>query len=218
MDKDTNKPSGALYEFIQEHIAPAMGDTFTWDKSPSPVPRQISALKSQKTDAVALLAFSPDRAKSFSYTDKPFYLGKSGIAFKSDASIQTISSVKDLYGLKIGYAKNTFITPFMRDKGIQFDMVGTANFLEINTRKLKVGRIEGAYSPDQAGLLYIIKQEELGDSIKVLKLPEKEASFHVVFNKSATEQTDRYNKAFKKVNGTGLYLKILGKYLDVSKL
>ncbi len=217
-DSKTHEISGSLYEFLQDHIAPAMGSKFVWAKSPGPVPRQFASLSNNTIDASALLAFSPDRAKQFSYSKKHFYEGFSGIAVKEDSSITQVKKVDDILGIKIGYANKTFVSPFMRDKRIQFDMVGSSNFLELNIRKLLVGRIQAAYSPDLASMLYLEKSMGLEGQLRTLKLPEPPGKFHVVFSKKASDKAVRFDKAFEEVGGAKLYLKLLGKYLDTSKL
>lgn len=210
--------SGALYELLQNHIAPETGDTFVWASSPAPVPRLIVNLKENKTDAVALLAFSPERAKTFRYSKASFYAGNSGIAVKTENPLSEITKIEDILDMRIGYAKKTFISPFMRDKRIKFDLVGTGNFLEVNIKKILAGRMEAAYSPDLAGLLSNIKSLDVDDKFKVLKLPERAAAFHVVFSKNAENKAARFDKALDKLGGADFYLKLLSKYLDTSKL
>ncbi|MBU0992666.1 MAG: transporter substrate-binding domain-containing protein [Proteobacteria bacterium] len=217
-DPQTKKISGAVYDLIQDHIAPAMGDTFVWDNSPSPVPRQTMNLTEHKIDAVALLVFSPERAKSFRYSQKSYYQGKSAIAVTQDNPLTQINGLEDIMNMKIAYAKDTFITPFMRDERIQFDLVSDPNFLEMNIRKLLADRVQAVYSPDQAGLLYLITKMAAVDKIRVLQLPEKAALFHVVFSKGAEAKAARFDKAFDQINGSELYMKLLSKFFDTSRL
>jgi polar amino acid transport system substrate-binding protein len=217
-DSDSGQLSGAVYELLQNHIGPAMGATFIWDKSPSPIPRQLMNLTNNTTDAVALLGFSPDRAQSYRFTSQPYYQGYSGIALESVNPLTNISRVDDLLGMKIGYASNTFVTPFMKDPRLQFDLLGSANFLELNIKKLQAKRIQAAYSPDHAGLLYVIKKLGVGDKTKVLKLPEAPSRFHVVFSKGSAEMAERFDKAFAQVEAEKLYKKLLSQYLDASRL
>lgn len=217
-DSESGQLSGAVYELLQNHIGPAMKATFIWDKSPSPIPRQLMNLTNNSTDAIALLGFSPERAQSHRFANQPYYYGYSGIALESVNPLTNVVKVDDLLAMKIGYASNTFVTPFMRDPRVQFDMLGSADFLELNIKKLHAKRIQAAYAPDHAGLLYVIKKLGVGDKTKVLRLPEAATAFHVVFSKGSAEKAERFDKAFAQVDGAKLYKKLLEPYLDVSKL
>lgn len=217
-DQATGKLGGPLYEMIQNHIAPAMGDTFVWAKSPSTVPRLLDSLEKNQTDVVALMVYTADRAKAFCLSEKPFYKGCSGVAVLSNNPLTKVTSADDLLNLKIGYAKDTFVSAFMQDERLKFDNVNDPNFLEINMKRLIEGSIQASYLPDNAGLLYFVKKLKADDKVKVLRLPENPAPFHVFFTKTSADKRDRFNKAYNKVNGSELYLQLLAKYLDVSKL
>jgi len=218
LDEKTGQMKGALYEFIENNIATEMGVKFIWDKQPSTIPRQLEILKIEKDYAAALLTATPDRISTYAFTKKPFFLSKSAIAVRKDKNLQKISTTDDLVGMIIGYADKAYISPFMKDSRIKFDLIAAPNFNEINFKKLLANRIDAVYAPDKASLLMISKLMNLSGSIKVLDLPEKTSAFHVVFPKSSVNIVDKYDKAFDKLNGQKLYLKLLNKYLDTSKL
>jgi polar amino acid transport system substrate-binding protein len=218
LDVKTGKIKGALYEMIEKHIAPEMGIKFIWDKKATIIPRQLAALKTEKNYAVALLTPTPERVKISAYTEKPFFFSKASISVHKNNKLQKITSPEDLIGMKIGYADKAFITPFMRDSRITLDFNTDPNYHEINYKKLLANRIDGVYAPDKASLLALSKRMKISGKIKVLDLPEKATPFHVVFDKSSADIAEKYNKAFDKLKGQQLYLKILKKYLDTSQL
>jgi len=216
----TNKKleRSAVYDLIENYIAPKMGVKFEWQQSPSNIPRQLSSLTSETIDASALLVYSPERAKEYIFTREPYIHSNSAIAVLKTNPLQSVMKVEDILGLTIGYAAKTFISPFMRDKRIKLDLISSPTFNRHNFKKLLAGRIDGVYAPDKAGLLMVIKEMSIEDKVRVITLPEKPVNFHIVFSKKNKEMAERFNKAFDELNGRKLYLELLSKYLDISKL
>ena len=63
-----------------------------------------------------------------------------------------------------------------------------------------------------------MRKQKLEDKIKLISLPET-VHLYTTFSKKADKSlTERYDRAFEKINGTELYIKILSKYLDVNRL
>ena len=218
-DPSNKKPYGALYSFLNEHIAPQMGVQFVWDSHPSNIPRQLIMLSNEIRDAVALLLFSPTRAEKFSYPQNPFYAPKSTIGIPSRSRLNKIEKVEDILSLKIGYVDKTYLSPFMRDKRIQFDFISssiTPN--EANLKKLQAGRIDAIYIPDKAALLCGIKNLNIEDQIRVIDLPEKPGKAHVVFSKNNKALAEAFDKAYQEIDGNRVYMELLNKYLDVNQL
>lgn len=217
-DHSTNRISGALYTFLEEYIAPEMGVKFVWDIDPSNIPRQIELLKNEKIDAVALLVYTPERAGALSYTKENYYVSKTVIGVLRGNPLVKINTVDDILGLKIGYMSQTYISPFMRDKRIQFEFIHSADANLLNLKKLKNGRIDAIYIPDKAALLYDLKITSMEKDVRVIDLPEKAAHSHVVFSPGNRALAERYDKAFESVNGRKVYYELLGKYVDVNRL
>ncbi|MBN1647502.1 MAG: transporter substrate-binding domain-containing protein [Spirochaetales bacterium] len=215
---ESGQMKGALYELISDYLAPEMGMDFEWEKEPTTIPRQVETLQQKKNYIAALLTKSAERAEIAIYPDEPFFLSQSSIVVSTDNSLKKISSISDVSGMTVGYAEKAFISPFLNVDSVNFDLVGDPNFHEINFEKLLKKRIDAVYAPDKAGLLTIMKDMGLESQTKVLDLPEQPAGFYVVFTKDLANEAEKYNQAFKKLDGTRLYLQLLSKYLDTSKL
>ena len=218
---DTNQnqlKGGALYEFLEQQIAPEIDVKFIWDKDPSSIPRQMESISNGSTDAIALLSYTPQRAQTMAFTATPFFISSPGIAILKNNKLNVVEKVDDILGLRIGYGKNLYKTPFMRDKRINFDLVATENYSEQNFKKLMAGRIDAVYAPDLASLLAVIENLGIGNSVKVIKLPDTPSANHVVFARDMAYMALRYDRAFNRINGAETFLKILGKYVDIAKL
>lgn len=209
---------GALYEFLEQHMGPKMGVKFVWARSPSSIPRQLRAIEDKSVDAIALLTYTPERSQEYAFTAVPFFLSSPGIAVLKSNEIERVEEVEDILSFRIGYARDSYLSPFMRDKRINFDLITSSNFNEQNIYKLVLSHIDAVYTPDVASLLGVIKKLKYEDDIKVIKLPEKESAFHVVFSKDLESVTERYNEAFDQIDGKSVFMQIMSKYVDISKL
>ena len=218
IDETNNKPAGALYNLIENYIAPEMGIKFEWDDNTSFVSRQLENFKSGKEIASAVLAYSSERAQFVGFTQKPYFYDKPAIAVLKDNKLKEVKSIDDIINMTFGYADQYYISPFMKNDKIKFDMLHVDDFQETNLKKLIAKRIDAAYSGGNSILLYLIKQMNIENDIKVLNLPEKSVPYYIAFPKDMQDIISRYNKAFDKLDARNLYLKLLGKYLDVSKL
>jgi len=215
IDKKTDSLTGAVVEFINDHIAPEMGVKFIWNKSSSNIPRQLSTLESQPGYAAALMVYTLKRSEVSDFTKTPYYMSKSALIVRKNNTLEKISKVDDILNMKIGYASATFITPFMADERIKWDLISGSNFTELNIKKLVANRIDASYSPDETSLLYAMKTLNYSEEIKVIELPEPPAPFHIVFSKGSNQMVEKYNQAFDKLNGQALYLRLLTKYTGV---
>ncbi len=216
LDKKTGKVTGAVFEFINDYIAPEMRVRFIWDKEFSNIPRQINTLKTQPGYAGALIIYSPKRSKIIDYTKTPYFRGQSVLIVHKRNTLKKILKVEDILHIKIGYANKSFLTPFMKNEKIQFDMISHPNFNEANLRKLLKNRIDAVYAPEKTSLLYVIKNLNAGKEVKVVHLPERPAPFHIAFSKGSKKIVEKYNRAFDKLDGHALYLRLVKKYIDIS--
>ena len=218
LDEKTGEIKGAVYEMIEKHISKEMGIKFIWDKEPTNVPRQLKILETEKNYASAVLILTPDRQKKYNFTEKPYFLSQSAIAVLKNNKLNKISKIDDIIEMKIGYAQKNVITPFMKDERLNFDLLSDPNYQVLNYEKLLNNRLDAVYLPDKAALLALASRMNIENKIKVINLPENPSPFYIVFSKGSEDILEKYNKAFNKLNGQKLYLNILKKYLDTSKL
>jgi len=209
---EKGNPAGAVYDFIEEGIAPEMGIKFNWSRESTSIPRQIEDIQNTRDTVCALLIYSEERAKIMAFSETPFFSEPSGLAVLSSNPIEAISSVEDLKGMTVGYAIGGYLTPFMRDDSIVFDLLSNSNYHRVNLERLNLGRIDAVYAPGKSSLAYNIRAMGLKDEIKLLELPEPFNSYYVVFSKKAPDLVRKYDEAFKKINGKQFYLKKLEPY------
>ena len=203
IDEQSGKLTGAVYDLLEQKIAPKMNVKFVWDMKASAIPRQTTSFEANdKPFASALLTKNPDREKISICTNKTFFNKK----------------IDDILNLKVGYAEKAFISPFMKDPRVKFDLVSASNYHQTNLKKLTSGRLDAVYAPDKAAFLKLIKEMNLENDVKILDLPENKAAFYVVFSKAASSIADKYNEVSNGMDLEKEYLDLLAKYIDTSKL
>lgn len=209
---------GALYEFLEQYIGPRIDAEFVWDRSPTTIPRQLKSIGNGSIDAAALLSYTPQREQEMAFTATPFFISSPAIAVLRSNKLKKVEKIEDILSLRIGYAQRAYLTPFMRDKRIHFDLVSTGNYNELNFKKLMIYRIDAVYTPDIASLLAVMKKLEIENKVEVIKLPDETSANHVVFSKNMRNVAFRYDEAFQQIDGATTFLKIMSKYIDISRL
>lgn len=219
IDKQSGELTGAVYDLLEQKIAPKMNIKFIWDKEGTAIPRQTANLEANtKPFAVALLTKSPDRENISISSDKAFFDSQTAIAIKKDNPLNEIKKIDDILNFKIGYAEKSFISEFLKDPRVQFDLISSSNYHETNLKRLISGRIDAVYAPDKAAFIELLKQMDLESDVKILDLPENKAAFYVVFSIPASDFAEKYNEVINELDLEKEYLDMLAKYIDISKL
>lgn len=218
IDKESGKLTGAIYKLLEE-IAPKINVKFNWMEDTTSIPRQLELIENNEKKYVgALIVKTPDREKLGVFSEKNFFFSQTALAVKKDNPLSTITKIEDILNLKIGYAKSTFISPFMTDKRVNFDLISSGNFMKNNFQKLSTDRIDAVYAPDKAGLLVQIKNMNLENDVKILNLPENKSPFHFLFSKSANDTAQKFNEYIETIDLEKIYLDFLSEYIDTSGL
>ena len=210
--------TGAVYDFIQEAIAPEMGVTFIWDKETTAIPRQIQVLEQEADSALALLSITPDREKLMAYTEAPYFTDVPAFLLPKANPLLTITSADDFRQLKIGYAKGGYLSPLLRGEDLNMELVSTHNYIETNIGKLRLGRVDAVYAPGASTLVYDIKCYGLEENYKLVFIPDTKSTYYIVFSKLMPEMAELYNAAFRRIDGKKVYWRMLARYIDVSYL
>jgi hypothetical protein len=217
-DEQTKTVSGATYDFVQNYVAPQLGITFSWDKEPTVVPRQLMTLERLDNYASALIVFSPARAKNAAFPESSYYESSSVIAVLNTSRIREVRKIDDIAALTFGYGDDLYIGSFMNDRRIKFDFVSSANFAGISLRKMMLGRIDAAYAPNREHMIYEVRRLHLEDRVRLIELPFERAGMFLAFSKSSGDLVTRYNRTFNDAYVKDIYSKLLSKYIDPSSL
>jgi ABC-type amino acid transport substrate-binding protein len=217
-EKGSTTPKGASVEFLEKLIAPAMGVKIVWAKEAVGIPRLQEQLKANQLDAAAVFAKNPERVQFLTYPEKPFLTTNPVLAVLRDNPLQKVQKIEDVILLKIGHCAKAFTSPFMRDQRVQWELMSSSNCVPLNLQKLIKKRFDAQYQPDAPPLLYYAREEKVENDIRLVSLPEV-VEIYTPFSKGVSAQVvEKYQKAFDQVGGQKAYLKMLGTYIDVTKL
>ncbi|MGE0084962.1 MAG: substrate-binding periplasmic protein [Desulfococcaceae bacterium] len=218
IEDGNEKPGGACVELFEKIIAPEMGVTVQWEPAASSIPRQLDQLEKGQVDIGLVFAKNEERMKILSYPKNPYFVSHPTLAFLNTHPVQKITKVEDILGMTIGYGTKAYISPFMRDARIRFDLVTSPNWMDLNLKKLLSGRNDAMYQPERSSFLYYIRKQKLEAQIKLISLPETAELYTTFSKKAGPDLVERYDRAFEKVGGTARYIQILSKYLDTDRL
>lgn len=215
---ENDKVSGAIYDLLEHFIAPEINVKFQWDTRPTAPARQFLNFKEKKNYIACFMVFVPTRREYLIYSQKPYYYAQSIIAVLRDNPLKEVKTAKDISHLVFGWYQNAYVTPFMQDPSIHFELVRSPDFLKINLKKVISHRIDGIYSPGKASSLFYLKKFGMLDKFKLIDLPEKPTQIHIGFPQHLKALADKFDQAFDRLEGQHLYLKLLSQYIDISRL
>jgi len=206
------RPQGAAITYFEEHIAPHFGVPFEWNSEITAPTRLMSQLGDGEIDAMIFLGKTAERTKVFHYPD-PYLVMPETIAVKTEHPLARITSVSDLYGLRLGFLVEGRIPEPLQSERITYDLIAGKQLVERNVEKLLLGRVDGIYAPLSTALVNIVEDMGVRDQVKLLPIEFLgPVEIYTVFSKKTVtiDIIDRYNTALEKANGKVNY----SEYLD----
>lgn len=116
------------------------------------------------------------------------------IALLAADPLPAILAPGDLAGTTVGWVQGGALPPFMLDKRIRLDRIGSIDWTEANLEKLKLGRIDAAYFSNHYTPEYFAARS--GIELKLLALPVRQIDLYGAFSPEAPASlAERYNRA-----------------------
>lgn len=167
-----------------EAVARALG--YEPDVRAFPFSRLISYLETGDLDMAIGLAMLEERKAFLLYTDEPSIVYHPSITVRANHPLDSISSVNDLAGMKIGYLLGAYPGSFFKDaKGLDFDLIAGEGWIEQNLGKLLLGRIDAILDQNDYSCIATARRKKVEGEIKVLRLPGEGIKSYVVFSKAS---------------------------------
>lgn len=212
------RPGGALVEYLEKYIAPAMGIKINW-KGPYSLMRLLEVIESGKLDGSMMFARAPFLEPLVLYPKEKDMFGQPAILVKKENPLKVIGSKKDLAGFTIAHFKlkrKGYINPIFLDKKISLEYIQGTNWMKRAVKMLAAGRVTAVAAPERHPFYYEVGQLGLKEGeFKVLKLPSAGRNFYTVFAKASPNGKrllSKYNKVRKKINVS--YEQYLKKYYE----
>ncbi|MES2319385.1 MAG: hypothetical protein V4631_18045 [Pseudomonadota bacterium] len=187
-------PSGVLIDFFDKEIAPRMGVRFQWER-PMTMARLENSLVTGRVMFTPILARTPGRERARIYFAGDVHIRlEPCLAVLPDSPLQAVASPADLAGLSIGWVQAGALPPFMLDKRIKLDRVGSVDWTTANLEKLRLGRIGAAYFSNPYTPEFFAGKTGL--ALKLIKLPVPGPKLYGAFSPAAPRSlAERYERA-----------------------
>jgi polar amino acid transport system substrate-binding protein len=193
------KASGAAVDMFRL-VAQRMGVP-TVNFQQLPLPRLLKMLDAGELDAILLLVKNPEREAKYFFPAKSLYQARAGLAVAASSKLTVLRSPDALQGMRIGIFLGQYLSPSMRQAGLNLELVGGGQDMYVrNFKKLMLGRLDAVYAPDTFVLRYEAKVSGVTAAIRIVELPEPATPGYTVFNKKAAASLGaRYEKAQEAV-------------------
>ena len=165
-----------------------------------PVSRLIANLKTGELDMAIGLGLTEERMAYLLYANEPSIVYHPSLTVLSDYPLDSIASVNDLAGMKIGYLLGAYPGSFFKgDTGVQFDLIAGDSWIEQNIGKLLLGRIDGILDQNDYSCIAAARRQGVENRIKVLRLPGDGIKSYVTFSKASPRGLSRH-RAFNALD------------------
>lgn len=206
-----NVAQGPLSTFLNDYIAPEMGVTFKLVKMP--LLRIFKSMDDGDISGIAIAGFNKERNLKYTYPTSYTYSMQSALLTKKTHSLKRVISPSDLKNIKIGYFGGGIKTPYIKNNKIKLQKIYGLNVWKRNFQRLLKNRLDAVYSPSKLNLISLVKQQKLKSITNIIVLPEDSVKLYTIFANSLFNEennlVNRYNNAFKKVDGINIYQNLL---------
>jgi ABC-type amino acid transport substrate-binding protein len=187
-------PHGVLIDFFDREIAPRMGVRFQWER-PMTVARLESSLVTGRVLFTPILARTPARERArIQFAGDVHIRLDPCLAVLPDSPLVSVAAPADLANMTIGWVQAGALPPFMQDRRIKLDRIGTVDWTSANLEKLKLKRIDAAYFSNPYTPQFFSAQT--GMPIRLVSLPTRGPRLYGAFAPSAPRSLgERYERA-----------------------
>lgn len=172
-------PEGALIAFFDREIAPRMGVRFRWER-PTTVARLEQSLISGRVMFTPIMLRTRKREMAgIRFAGEVYIRFNPCLAVLPGHRLDAIASPADLDGMTVGWVQAGALPPFMLDKRIKLDRIGSVEWTPANLKKLRLGRIQAAYFSNHYTPQYFAART--GMKLKIISLPTPGLSLRAAF-------------------------------------
>jgi len=212
-DANSTRPGGLVPQFVDQYIAPALKAKYNmnieWHQAPTA--RLLKELEVGDLDVLCFLIVTPGRQKTYAFAKEPFISGHpSMIVRKGFVKGNEISDYSAFKNKMISMMAGVHIPPFIEENKITLYPLTGYNFSDRTLSLLANGRIDGIFIHLHQVAEYMVLNNNMSDSLKVVKLPGPEFKIYPAFHKNLspdlvnfldqtfTKNCEEYLKLMKK--------------------
>ncbi len=151
-----------------------------------PVARILSYLSSGELDMSLEFGMTERRKVFLLYPDDPCLVTQPSLTVRADHRLSSITSVKDISGMRIGYILDAFPGDFfVGAKDVHFDYAPGNSWIAQNLGKLLAGRIDAILDQNEFSCLEEARRQGVEGRVRVLVLPVEGFKSYVVFSRAS---------------------------------
>lgn len=202
VDERDGTPRGPTVEYVEKVLSHLGYKAVVYVL---PMARMLRMLEDGSLDLAADLSKTPQREAFLWYPDSPSLLLRTSLSVRASSALVTVSSVRQLEGLTIGYLADASPGAFFADaRGIRFDVVSGNDWVRQNYRKLLSGRIDAAL--DQNPWSYQVEAIRRGEGgrIRTIELEGPTTGYYLVFSRKSP-YAKRLLEAFNELQKKALF-------------
>ena len=170
---------GALRAFMEQELVQRAGLELEWDE-PSSYRRAVENLRSGKID-ILLLTSTSDTHRNGTANFKWSYLQvHPHLAVMQGAALRQVDTLQQLAGMAIGWVANAPLVDGLEQIPIKWQLLSSADWQQMNLRKLKLGRIQAVFYENEYSPRYYARQEAI--AIQLIRLPLPERAFSMAYS------------------------------------
>lgn len=167
-----------------------------------PVSRILSYLSNGDLDMALEFAMNDERTAFALYPDKPCYVTHQALTVRSESPLKSISSVKDLSGMRIGYLLGAYPGSFFEGASdVTFDCVAGDTWIAQNLSKLLMGRVDAVLDQNEYSCLAEARLQGAEKRIRVIPLTGRDVNGYVVFSRARANAAELL-RSYNALNGT----------------
>ena len=199
IDQQTKQAKGAEVEFVKQvFFELGYRPVFVF----VPFPRLLEELKRGEVDLAVSLMKTPERAEFLFYSDTSNVLIRPVLVFRKDSPVQTIQSVSDIKGLRIGFVRGQALPLFFdRQELYTLDLYSGPDPGLVNLNKLLVDHLDAALDLNLYNVESNLKKLGIADQVKIVRVPKSEIPCYLVVSKrfpGALALLSKYNSLTKR--------------------
>ena len=176
-----------------------------------PLARLIHSLQNNDLDMISFYTLGSE-IKGGVDAEEAFSKFFPGVLVRRDVKLKSISSARDLLGLKIGTKKGMPMIESMSDKRLNISYIEASNSLERALRMTLFGRFDMVWSNAVHELIYMSQKDNDFEKFKVIFLPEDPLPLGSVFSShGASKFKSRYDEINRRLIKENTYQKIFNK-------
>ncbi|MBJ7312718.1 substrate-binding periplasmic protein [Rugamonas sp. CCM 8940] len=173
---------GALREYLEQEVGRRAGVELAWTEATS-LPRALENLKNGSIDVLLVSGGTLRNQAGIRVFDWTYLRSRPHLAVLRGSPLRAVDSLRQLGGMEIGWVGGSPLMAGLQRLPIHWQFVASADWQQMNLRKLQAGRIQAAFFENEYSPRHFARREGL--DIVLVKLPLPATTFTMAYTAAA---------------------------------